>query len=136
MPCGVGGVSLPHLALHRISTTTEASAADCCNACNGNPACVAYTWDTQSHQCFLKDNLAGNHTQPDRVSGTNGRPPAPRAGWRACTGNFSHFPFCDTSLPLEARVNDLVGRIPLDQIGAQLTARQSPAMPELGLPAY
>jgi predicted lipoprotein with Yx(FWY)xxD motif len=43
------------------------------------------------------------------------------------------WPFCNTSLPLEARVADLVGRISLVEAGAQLTSRESPAIPRLGI---
>lgn len=43
--------------------------------------------------------------------------------------------FCDKTQPLEARVADLVGRITLWELGPQLTARQAPAIPRLGIPA-
>ena len=36
------------------------------------------------------------------------------------------FPFCNTSLGLEARLDDLVKRVQLADAGPQLTARQSP----------
>ena len=44
--------------------------------------------------------------------------------------------FCDTSLPLEARVKDLVRRISLPEMGPLLTARQSPAIRRLGIPPF
>ena len=64
----------------------------------------------------------------------------------------SKFPFCNTSLALEERLDDLVSRImslgtdgianenfntsSSVNLGAMLTARNPPAIPELGIPAY
>lgn len=117
-----------------IDTIDTSSAAECCAACNKNPACIAFTWDTASHQCFLKDNADGRTSTPQRVSGTNGRTP----GWAdACTQpGLKDFPFCDTTLPLATRVDDLASRILLNETGPMLTARQSIAIPRLGLPSY
>ena len=46
------------------------------------------------------------------------------------------YAFCDTSLPDKQRLNDLVSRISVADAGGQLTARQSKALPGIGLPAY
>ena len=48
------------------------------------------------------------------------------------------FPFCNTSLPLNDRINDLISRLTLDEKAVQLTARESPsnAIPRLGIPEY
>ena len=74
-------------------------------------------------------------------------PPAPGV----CGGNGSHvlpkgracsqveakdWRFCDTSVPLDERVTDLVNRITMAEAGAMLTARQSPAIPRLGIPEF
>lgn len=45
-------------------------------------------------------------------------------------------PFCDQSLPYEARAADLVSRLLPEEIGPQLTARNAPPIPRLGVPAY
>ena len=45
------------------------------------------------------------------------------------------YPFRDTELPIEARVNDLVSRLTLSE-KVQLMKHQSPAIERLGIPAY
>lgn len=68
------------------------------------------------------------------------RPPPPGPslnGTAACTQPETRdLPFCNMSLPFAARAQDLVGRVRLTDIGPQLTARNSPALPYLGLPPY
>eukprot|EP00039_Didymoeca_costata_P016468 m.297063 g.297063 ORF g.297063 m.297063 type:complete len:1003 (+) comp16396_c0_seq4:1603-4611(+) len=59
-------------------------------------------------------------------------PPGPACSQKAAQ-NFS---FCNTSLSLDARINDLVNRITLQEAGPLLTARQSPAIPRLGIPPF
>ncbi|EGD75268.1 hypothetical protein PTSG_06921 [Salpingoeca rosetta] len=117
-----------------IDVLQVASADACCNACNANSACIAFTFDTSTHACFLKDNLRDNTTQSDRISGTNGR--SPNDVFYACQGKFGSLRFCNTSLPLDARLQDLISRVKLDDVGAQLRARQSPQLLDIGVPAY
>ncbi len=45
------------------------------------------------------------------------------------------FPFLDPDLPLEVRVNDLVGRMTVEEKAAQML-HESPAIPRLSVPAY
>ena len=45
------------------------------------------------------------------------------------------YPFRDTSLPIEERVNDLVGRLTLEEKVAQMSSA-APAIERLGIPAY
>ncbi|KVH98568.1 Fibronectin type III-like domain-containing protein [Cynara cardunculus var. scolymus] len=45
------------------------------------------------------------------------------------------FPFCKTTLPISARVRDLVSRLTLDEKISQLV-NTAPAIPRLGIPAY
>ncbi|CAH1443281.1 unnamed protein product [Lactuca virosa] len=45
------------------------------------------------------------------------------------------FPFCKTTLPISARVKDLVSRLTLDEKILQLV-NTAPAIPRLGIPAY
>eukprot|EP00045_Choanoeca_perplexa_P010797 m.111852 g.111852 ORF g.111852 m.111852 type:complete len:819 (-) comp15400_c0_seq1:93-2549(-) len=107
----------------------------CCKLCVDHDGCLAFTYDLNSNSCFLKDNIAGNTTEPNRISGVSGRQPN-NDGWDACTGSSARFPFCNTELSMAERLDDLISRIPLNITGAQLTARQSAAVPEVGLPSY
>lgn len=114
-----------------ISTHSKSTVQACCNLCDANPRCIAFTLNTATGDCFLKDNTNGKAPEADRTSGTNGRPPPPPPGWNdACTQpELSNFPFCDKSLTIDARVADLVARIQLNETGPLLTARQSIAIP-------
>ena len=64
-------------------------------------------------------------------------PPAQNLNGTACTQPETiNLPFCNTSLTFAERTRDLVGRITLAEIGPQLTARNSPPIPRLGIGAY
>ena len=66
-------------------------------------------------------------------SGTNGRQPL----WFGCSGpKASSLKYCDRTLSHEQRAEALAAMIPLNITGQQLTARQSPAVPSIELPAY
>lgn len=55
----------------------------------------------------------------------------------ACIDNITkNLPFCDTQLSLDVRVSDLVKRFTLQEAGPLLTARESPSIPRLGIPAF
>ena len=70
-------------------------------------------------------------------SHTCGPPAPPLPAGPACSQAASRaFGFCNTSLSLETRVADLVRRISVGEAGALLTARESPAIPRLGIPAF
>lgn len=72
---------------------------------------------------------------PSKTCGGNGSHPLPPGP--ACSQAASkEWKFCDHTLPLDERVNDLVGHITLQEAGALLTARESPAIPRLGVPAF
>lgn len=63
--------------------------------------------------------------------------PKPLAPGPACSQPETRgLPFCNTALPLPTRVSDLVGRLALEEIGPQLTARNAPAIPRLGINAF
>ena len=47
----------------------------------------------------------------------------------------SPFPFHDPDLPIEARLDDLLARLTLDEKAAQML-HEAPAIPRLGIPAY
>jgi len=64
-------------------------------------------------------------------------PPGPPLNGTACSQPESvAFAFCNKSLTTEERVADLVARLTLFELGPQLTARHSPAIPRLGIPSY
>ena len=64
-------------------------------------------------------------------------PPGPGLNGTACSQPESAaWAFCNRSLTVEERVADLVSRLTLYEIGPQLTARHSPAIPRLGIPSY
>ena len=72
---------------------------------------------------------------PSTVCGGNGSHTLPKG--RACSQAAAKaWAFCNTSLPLDERVTDLVGRISMAEAGALLTARQSPEIPRLGIPQF
>ncbi|CAK0849068.1 unnamed protein product [Prorocentrum cordatum] len=56
----------------------------------------------------------------------------------ACTEGHRQFPFCDASLPLARRVDDLVSRLSLDEKPQLMEARFSPRgnISRLGVPQY
>lgn len=65
--------------------------------------------------------------------------PALPAHFYACTTNFSGsarlpFPFCNTSLPLEERLDDLIERLTYEEKCAALDSA-NPAVPRLGVPS-
>ena len=54
--------------------------SDCCNACEANPACTAFTFNTKDKQptCWLKSSPGPSESKrPECTSGTNGRKPPP-----------------------------------------------------------
>jgi len=71
-----------------------------------------------------------------------GLPPAPPPGPPLPTGpacsqtEAKKWKFCNTSVALDDRVWDLVNRVSIAEAGAQLTARQAPAISRLGIPSF
>jgi len=121
-----------------ISSSKVASQGDCCNKCNEAAECATWTFHTDgSDECWL--HRVGNTTEQrsNVISGYRDGPAPPSSPWHACTGpKADTFKYCDTSLSLEARLDDLISRISLLDAGAQLTARESPQLPAIELPAY
>lgn len=136
----------------------------CCTACIAEPRCCAFTFDGLLNDtsgghvpCFLKDNyqqqgpcnshphqkgcvsgiVPGRQPSPVPPPGPHHHPPV--SGYNtACKGpsDAAKWAFCDTSLPREQRLADLVSRINISEMGSQLTARESSALERLGIPAY
>ena len=68
-------------------------------------------------------------------------PPAPTGpplplGAACSQAAVKHLPFCDASLSLDERADDLVARLSFSEIASQLQARSSAAVPRLGLPGF
>ena len=75
-----------------IALVTTATYAACCNACAGEPACIAWDWDSSgTNECYLKNNTIGNASRLERVTGT--LPPNPPS-------NASLPGFDDSSWPI------------------------------------
>ncbi|KAA0145948.1 hypothetical protein FNF28_07761 [Cafeteria roenbergensis] len=60
---------------------------------------------------------------------------SPTAVARPCTGKYSLLPFCNTSLPVVERVDDLVARINVSDFPGLFVNGQA-AIPYLGIPSY
>jgi len=119
-----------------LHTKTVTDAAACCEACYNHPGCVAFTFATDTRDCFLKDNVFGKQSDSTRVSGTYA---SKTISTRAChLPGHTDYPFCNTSLTLDMRVKDLVSRLSISEKPPLLTARESPmgAIPRLGVPEY
>lgn len=114
------------------------SIEDCCAACDIRAICKAWTYDEAGSVCYLKNNTFTNTTQINHVSGLRSSTWTPP---RACSTDATSFPFCDPALSLDARLDDLIARIPDDSKAAFLTARGWPqgtqvGIPSLGVPPY
>ena len=123
-----------------IASFAADSAEDCCGGCESNAACYAWTFEPASNTCYLKDDVFFRVEKLGAISGQIRASPYGNGSIaRACaTTNTSSFPFCDTSLATQTRVNDLISRLTLAEKVAMLTARQSPSgdVPHLGVPEY
>jgi hypothetical protein len=128
---------------------------DCCNACANNTKCKVFTFMKNSYphptgkeNCWLKTSASGKKHDEGKDSGsipavpTPPTPPIPQPTPapvhinRACDSDHSSYAFCNTTLPLAARVSDLVGRISSNEKPNLMTARHSSPLPNLGIPAY
>ena len=114
-----------------------ASAGACCDWCTANSkvgvagqkTCKAFTFEPQQKggaQCILKDNVETSHGGlPGMVSGSIHQLPPPAPPWvppgpvvpipRACEPPHDTYPFCNTTLGLDERVDDLIKRLTLDE---------------------
>jgi len=142
-----------------IKQSIETDAAACCTACfSFGYSCKAFTFYSKKKQgvakgtCFLKDNTKGSGSCKACTSGTTGGPSPPTppssrnktVATRACLAPHDKYPFCDTTLSVDARVDDLISRLNDSQIPHWLTAREGgggspgpgPAAPEIGVPEY
>ena len=127
------GVELGDSPIDAVDGTRSPSA--CRARCEANRECAAWNFHvngTQKSECWLLRSPMGSTRNAAAVSGVR----FPKPGWDACQPPHDGYVFCDVSLPLERRLNDLLDHIPMSSYGKLLTARQSAALPEIGLPAY
>jgi len=119
-----------------LASVAAADAADCCNKCYDYPGCIAFTFADNTAECYLKDNIYSDDQHANHTSGTY---QSKTVATRAChTAGHTDYPFCNTTLSLDERVRDLIGRLRPDEKAPLLTARESPlgGVPRLGLPEY
>ena len=129
-----------------IASLTVSSAAGCCVACRANPKCVTFAYHTDGSQaCWLHGDITGFSATGAVIGGvpSGDIPPVPAVPGEYVEGfacrdpdAVARYKFCDPSLSLEERLDDLVPRITDQEAGPQLTARQSPNVSRIGLPSY
>jgi hypothetical protein len=109
-----------------------ASADACCAACfDFGYACKGFTYDSSgTERCYLKDNTAGSVPTANRTSGAPGsgpRPPTPAenrtVNTRACLPPHDGYAFCNASLSLDARLDDLISRLKVRDLESVTRAR-------------
>ena len=157
------GTSIGSAAIKMIAHVSNAAA--CCQLCGADARCSAFTYHgsaptvspSKRETCWLKANDHSQQlTDNATVSGCRGAcqpqpppkpspppptpPPPPGPPQWACAAGFDHFPFCNTSLPIDTRVRDLISRINDSSKPNLLTARGGPqgmeSLPQLGVPAH
>ena len=151
------------IATKRVGSAAAECCAACvadprCAAAFTFDAPLNYSGARGNKSCFLKGNAepAGRcNPHPGQTAccsgGVPGRKPSPAppsphppphkpalSGYNtACKDPATRqLKFCDASLPRAERLLDLVARINASEMGSQLTARESSALPRLGIPAY
>ena len=130
---------------------------ECCSACQAKPQCRSWTYHPKGSSCWLHGSIGPTKKEDNTISGVPGgkmppipppSPPhhhggggSPMGGWsgpEACSPgtNGTTLKFCDHTLPLDARLDDLIGRVEVDEIALELTARQSEPLDRIGVPSY
>eukprot|EP01048_Picozoa_sp_COSAG05_P017838 COSAG05_NODE_2507_length_2971_cov_66.540738_1_plen_209_part_00 len=125
----------------------------CCTQCQANKQCKSWTFHPSKKVCWLHTAVGPSYKESDTVSGVpSGKmppipPPAPHhhggggegpmGGWsgpEACSPgtNGTSLKFCDHTLPVDERLDDLVSRVEVDEIALELTARQSEPIDRIG----
>jgi hypothetical protein len=134
-----------------------ASAGECCNLCNAAATCKFFSFMTDKQHCLFKSSDSGRQPNKDRISGSaGGGPPAPTPVpaiptpapvpvpkgkpdfYFSCTAGLNGgarlaTPMCDSTLPLAARLDDLLERMTDKEKCASLDT-SNPSVPRLGLP--
>lgn len=150
--CRVTGVVLGYNS--NIGAATHAATQGaCCALCQKNSKCKSWTYHDDK-TCWLHPSIGPSHHEAGTVSGVpSGKlppipPPAPPhhgdsgmgvpSGPDACTPgtNGTQFKFCDHTLSMDARLDDLIQRVEVEEIALELTARQSEPIDRIGVPSY
>eukprot|EP00040_Diaphanoeca_grandis_P026289 m.147112 g.147112 ORF g.147112 m.147112 type:complete len:1059 (-) comp30518_c0_seq1:206-3382(-) len=153
LQCAVLGYSLAGVAVGTMATATSQPRSDmysCYCDCSLNGAATALSNATCNSPCAgappgdgpcgADGAMATFRAQctpvppPSKTCGNGSKPlpPGPACSQAAA----KQWKFCDTTASLTDRVNDLVNRITLEEAGPLLTARESPAIARLGIPAF
>jgi hypothetical protein len=82
------------LSFRAVCWSTQKSADDCCTACfKVGYTCAAFTFHSDTGDCYLKDNTNGNSKKKGVVSGVTGSNPGPSPSARNKTVRcHSQFP--------------------------------------------
>jgi beta-D-xylosidase 4 len=108
----------------------------CYCGCALNKAAPAVP-DATNTSCTASSGTMSAFRMPCANATTCGGGPGRLPAGSACSqASAQRWAFCNRSKPLEERVDDLVARISVAEAGALLTARESPAIPRLGIPAF
>ena len=94
------------------------------------PACL-----TTNGSTAVKPSTYGYAANVDTGSAPLATSPISNFACRPGTGS-DHHQFCNNSLPIEARLDDLVAQMTLDEKASQLQARSSPPIDRLGIPFF
>ena len=108
-----------------------ATLGTCCDLCLAHAGCAAFTYVAHTQHCYMKkDTLSPREPNANTTSGllhpTPGPAPAPAPTPPPPTPPQptppptppQFFPFRNSSLPREARLDDLIGRLTLEEKGA------------------
>ena len=114
------------------------SLESCCSICNSVYECASWTWHQDDGTCILHGGTTPVHSSDDNHFSGLRNTPIPSLPARACSGDNADYPFCDVTVPLEDRVQDLISRLTLEEKPFLLVARESPLgnISRLGIPEY
>ena len=156
-PIAVSLVSVNNMVLgfgHDLKSSVASSEGECCTMCQGEPKCKSWTYHSGGRACWLHSSVGPSHKEGGSVSGVPGSvmpplpPPAPPphhdssmgvpSGPDACSPgtNGTALKFCDHTLSMDERLDDLIERVEVDEIALELTARQSEPIERIGVPSY
>ncbi|KAL2468006.1 putative beta-D-xylosidase 7 [Forsythia ovata] len=112
------------------------------NTCNGSPMKQLVGFQTVRLNRKAKANVEFQVNPCEHFSRANenglmieSKQPLPPFSCDSTNPSTNSFPFCNTSLPISQRVQDLVARFTLDEKISQLVNKAS-AVPRLGIPYY
>ncbi len=133
--------------------SAAATQGACCALCQKDHRCKSWTYHDDK-TCWLHSEIGPSKRESGAVSGVpSGKlppipPPAPPhhgdsgmgvpSGPDACSPgtNGTKYKFCDHSLSMDERLDDLIQRVEVDEIALELTARQSEPIDRIGVPSY